>query len=587
LKYGEAYLAAYMEDDPMYINATMTQVANPYITDEVTWGVNIGEKLYYDRYQGPAFNTSEDITNYVAQDIMVEIIAISDVMLEKSKNSFSDEDPVQMGFQAVFADIYMWNGTDYLLFDPDEPIGIANNLYPQYFESGPLMYSFLFPTSATMEDFLFQWNNDTLRVWDTPFDEIHYTENGMIESIVINVTTGEYYESVVDKSTGIIQSVYSVSGSWVTIYEVKSQSLVYWSVSPGNVLYFKNNEREFWDMKATVMGTVILYANMSALISDSGMTLPSGQPENQFFSCIYVVMERYDSMTDTWMSDGDTLLAIANIYWPISPLQFSFGPPAIMPMGTSSSELSDLFDAYSSVFDVMTYSPGHVLLRNTTLDREMHMYFDEATGRINMMYGWIKQPMPGEDWGYLSIYPKFYEALPPGSNSFTMSTDFPTGVTVDVEVEVAIGTPGTAFIYNQFSMNPVNVSVPNGTVSTYFDLLFENHLLIVGNITMTIHLPTTIDLTNVIFFFYAFNMSGTEEWDSPPPDFYLNQVTYNFVQNTITIIMEPFDRGVISAMAFIDLEAEAPVEIPGYNIFFLSMMILIVSGLVIRKVRKK
>ena len=136
-------------------------------------------------------------------------------------------------------------------------------------------------------------------------------------------------------------------------------------------------------------------------------------------------------------------------------------------------------------------------------------------------------------------------------------------------------------------MNPVNVTVPNGTVSTYFDMLFTNDSLISGNITLTIHIPTSIDLTRVLFFFYAFNMSGTEEWDAAPPEFYVESVTYNFVQNIITIIMPPWDRGVVSAMAFFDLDAEPPVEIPGYNIFFLSMMILIVSGLVIRKVRRK
>ncbi|MBY8992766.1 MAG: hypothetical protein KGD58_18630 [Candidatus Lokiarchaeota archaeon] len=120
-----------------------------------------------------------------------------------------------------------------------------------------------------------------------------------------------------------------------------------------------------------------------------------------------------------------------------------------------------------------------------------------------------------------------------------------------------------------------------------FIFAFANHSLISGNITLTIHIPTSIDLTRVLFFFYAFNMSGTEEWDAAPPEFYLDSVTYNFVQNTITITMPPWDRGVISAMAFIDLDAEPPVEIPGYNIFFLSLMMIIVSGLVIKKVRKK
>ena len=84
-------------------------------------------------------------------------------------------------------------------------------------------------------------------------------------------------------------------------------------------------------------------------------------------------------------------------------------------------------------------------------------------------------------------------------------------------------------------------------------------------------------------------MSGTNEWDSPPPEFYIDSVTYNFVLNTITIEMPAWDRGVISAMAYFSIEdiPDTVEEIPGYNIFFLSLMMIIVSGLVIRKVRKK
>jgi hypothetical protein len=258
-----------------------------------------------------------------------------------------------------------------------------------------------------------------------------------------------------------------------------------------------------------------------------------------------------------------------------------------MPEGTTSSDLTNLFNAFASVYDEITYSTGHVLLRNNTLDRELNFYFDETSGRVTMMYGWNADPINVTDWRYMSIYPKFYQTLNPGPNSFTLSTDFPTGVTVDMIVNVGGAGAGAALIYNQFSMNPVGVPIPNGTASTYFDLLFTDHSLISGNITMTIHIPSSIDISRDIFYFYAFNMSGTEEWDSPPPEFYLNSVTYNFVQNTITINMEPWDRGVLSVMAFMSVEEALPEEIPGYDLFLLSLMIIIVSGLVIRKVRRK
>ena len=62
-------------------------------------------------------------------------------------------------------------------------------------------------------------------------------------------------------------------------------------------------------------------------------------------------------------------------------------------------------------------------------------------------------------------------------------------------------------------MNPVDEPLPLGTAFAFFDQLTTNYSLISGNITMTIILPSTIDLTSVGFLFYAYNMSGTEQWD--------------------------------------------------------------------------
>ncbi|GAH16459.1 unnamed protein product, partial [marine sediment metagenome] len=86
------------------------------------------------------------------------------------------------------------------------------------------------------------------------------------------------------------------------------------------------------------------------------------------------------------------------------------------------------------------------------------------------------------DWNYISIYPKFYKAITPGPNSFTLSTDFPSGITVSMDVDVGGAGLGAGLIYNYFTMNPVNVSLPNGTAMAYFDQLFTHHSLISGNI---------------------------------------------------------------------------------------------------------
>ncbi|MCK4370774.1 MAG: hypothetical protein KAW03_06885, partial [Candidatus Lokiarchaeota archaeon] len=83
LEYGKAYLMIEMGEGPMLINATMKQVFNYDITDEVEWGVNVGDELYYDSIEN----------EYTVDDAMewkIKITNISDILLNKTNNGFSD-----------------------------------------------------------------------------------------------------------------------------------------------------------------------------------------------------------------------------------------------------------------------------------------------------------------------------------------------------------------------------------------------------------------------------------------------------------------------------------------------------------------
>ncbi|MFX1453911.1 MAG: hypothetical protein ACFFDB_00915 [Promethearchaeota archaeon] len=551
LNTGSAYMKVQMGNGTMTVNATMTQVFDYDITDEVQWGVNIGDTFVYDWYDGSDWFD-------IADEVLVNITDISEEMFEKNKNGFSEE-PIQMAYQIVSADLFLWNGTDYEQVEWDIPVGIANNFYPQYFDmSGPNLFNFLYPISAGKDDFLFMWNNDTLRIWEAPFDEFYYTENGYFESYLVNSTGNGYVWNIVDKATGIVQSNLMVQDSNVLHYEIKTQTLVNWSVNVGDTIYYKNNGEEFQEIRATITGLYNAYANMSAMIeyyATMGITinLPMEQPEFQFFSYLDASFELWDAITQSWIPDTTHPFVMANIYWPISPMSFQFGPPLLLPEGTTSSELNTIFDFFGDIYDDIIYSPGYVAMTNTTLDRTLHFHFNETTGRVNMMYGWNKNPGPVSQWSYMSIYPKFYRALNIGSNSFTMKTDFPTGIVIDFDLNIS-GT-GEAIIYNFFDKNPVNVSLPEGTPLGYFDQLHTNYTAISGNITMTITLPPSINVSEMIFFFYAYNMSGSYNWDAPPPEFYLNSVTFDTITNSIIIEMEPFMfyRGIVSGIAYVSI----------------------------------
>ncbi|MFW9999135.1 MAG: hypothetical protein ACFE88_03380 [Candidatus Hermodarchaeota archaeon] len=585
LNYGSAYLRIQMGEGPMLINATMKQVFDPYITDEVQWGVNVGDEFFYDAFDpDDGFDFVDD-----ADDVKVKITDISDVLFNKSNNGFSEE-LTKMVFQCVFADIYKWNGTDYE-FGGNSIVGAANNFYPQYYdEVGDMVMPFIWPINIPIENIGFMWNYDTLGIWENmPFDTIVMTENGFLEFELSNSTGIDYVKIVISKTTGVAQSFFNINPDDFMFYELKTQTLVDWSVNIGDVIYYKANQDEHYDMKATIIGTYTVYANMTFLVNEYNLygiplALPSGQPEYQFFTYLVAELEYWDPDTVSWSYATTQIISIANIYWPVSPLVFEIGgPPMLMPEGTSSSDLSDFFDMWSTVYDDITFSTGYVLLRNTTANKELNYYFDETSGRMTMMYGWAKMPIPGEDWTYMSIYPKFYHPLTVGTNTFSVGSYHPSGITVNIEMYV--NSPGGAYIATYYPMNPVNEPLPVGESFAFFDQLMTNFSSIVGNITMTIILPPSIDLSTIGFFFYAYNMSGSDKWDPAPPEFYLTSVTYNFASNSIIIEMPPFPFGLISAMAYIDSE-ELPGEIPGYNIFLISLMIVAISGILIRKIRK-
>lgn len=584
MDHGKANFMVNMGDGPLLFNVTMKQVFDYSITDEVEWGVNIGDTFCYDSIEN-------EYTIDSSNDIKVEITGFSDILLNKSKNGFSN-DVIPMAYQVVYADRYLWNGTDYEYLD-NNIIGAANNFYPQYYDevdNNPIM-PFIWPINVPREDYEFMWNIDTLGIWDQmPFDEISLTENGMLEFELRNTTGIDFVEIRVNKTTGVAQSFLMVSSYSMMFYELKYQSIIDWSVDIGDVIYYKSNSEDLYDIKATIVAIDTVYTNMTWLVNEFNyegipLALPTHQPEYQFFSYIIAELEVWDSSTGSWMHMTETIIAIANIYWPVSPIIFmEGGPPLIMPRGTTSSELTDFFTMWSPVYDDITSNPGHIILRNTTVNRELNFQFDETSGEVTMMHGWSKMPFPGSEWSYMSVYPKFYHPLHVGTNTFAVSTNFPSGATVTIEMTLT--GSGAAYVSTFFPMNPVDEPLPVGTAFAFFDQLMVNHTLIYGNITMTITLPPSIDLSTVGFFFFAYNMSGTEEWDSPPPEFYIDSVTYNFAANSIEIEMQSFPFGLISAMAFIDSE-DLPPEIPGYDLFLMSLLIIMVSGILVKKIRKK
>lgn len=560
LESANAYLVIWM-NGPVYINATLTRVLDYDITDEVEWGVNVGEDIIYDFYDGPDWIDD-------AMDVKIHITDISPLMLEKTKNWFDESSVINMIYEVVYADIYGWNGTSYELEEADAPIGLANNFYPQYFDTMGPMLTFVYPSNVQRENFEFMWNNDTIKIWETPFDEITYYENGYIRTVLKNTTGTDFADVSIDKTTGIVQSFLTHDEHNTMFYELKSQTLVDWSLGPGDTFYTKSNEDGQRDFRCTVSGKYTVYTNMSylaSLYSSIGVTVPTaGQPELQFFSYLEAYFEVWDTSTESWYFMGSDIICIANIYWPISPLVFEAGgPPLLVPVNTVASDMDDFFVMFDSIYDEITISTSDtIILHNSTEDKTLYYHFDVPTGRVIMMHGWARAPVPGSEWTFISSYTKKVETLSTGSNVFALESDFSLDISVVVEMDVLAG-PTSEYIYSVLPFNPVNISLPNGTALVFFDQLITNYGQIDGNITFTIVFPSTVDLRQTELFFFAYNVSGLEQWNLAPPEF-LDKIVYDYDANSITFEVEAWGpKGMISAFAYIDTSQVS--EIPGYE----------------------
>lgn len=582
-EYAEGYLMVTM-GEPMWINVTMERAMDYYITDEIEWGVDIGDTIYYDWY--------EDGGDYY--DKKVEIIDITNMTLPKSKNAFW-EGEVNMIFQVVFANLSTWNGIDYELEMGDIPIGVANNFYFQYFDEGSTgAYQFLIPSTTVRDDIEFLWNLNTPHIWGLPFDEIELVENGNFEFSIGDSSGTLRVSQTIDKSTGIVQSYLIHEFGDIDLYiEIKNMTLVEWDLEVGDFVYYKQNSRdgEIY-RKVTIIGSHGEFVNLTEWEIDSGglFTKIPGQPELQFFKMLGAAFEEFDEVTGTWQYLGEDLFLMANIYWPIAP-QAMFGGymPLFIPLGYSGEDVENLLSLLSGIFDDNTFTEDHVSMRNTTLDRGFDTYIDTNTGAITFMGGWMN--MPGGDnttWLHMTLYPMHNETLHSGTNTVSVPNDAVGEIAVS-EIELITNNADVEIANAILKNNPINTSINNGTILYYNDLLITNTTGL-DNLTFYIKFDSTFLLINYKLTFWAWNMSGNNAWEAAPQEA-VDMFVYDYVDNSLTIIFPISGTtgplSIIMAVSYISIGSEA---IPGYPFLMilglLSLCAIILVKIQSRKVKK-
>ena len=584
-EYAEGYMKIEMGDS-MLLNFTIKRVLDYDITDEIEWGVNIGDIFYYDWTEGGSS----------AYDVKIEIINFADVLLPKSLNGFTGED-IYMVFQAVYANLSVWDGIQYNVEEPNIPVGLANNFYFQYFDEWVSFdYNFVYPNSTTREDIEFMWNSDTLRIWDAPFNDLVLIENTNFEFTLRNTSTNFRVSNIVDKSTGIVQSnLITDEGEVQLYYEIQHQTLVDWDLEIGDVVYYKQNSQDGETyMRATVLFTAGEFANLTVWEMDSGgafATIP-GQPELQFFKAIIARFEAFDEETGTWDNLGVDLFLEANIYWAISPYAMFGGtaPPLFVPLGFTGEDFENVLALLGGMFDEMTFTEDHVLLRNSTNNKEYDAYLDPISGRITFMGGWIN--MPGGDdtsWMYMSIYPMFNETLNAGTNSISIPNDAVSEITSS-RIDIITNSTGVEIVNAILDYNPINTSITDETVLYYNDLLITNTTGL-ENLTFYIKFDVSFDLDNYNLTFWAWNMSGNNEWDAAPTSA-TDMFVYDYEDNSLTITF-PIggSSGPISIVMAVSYIYIGPPElIPGFPLLitlgFLTVSTVALIMIHFKKVKK-
>jgi len=549
-------------------------------------GVTIGDIFYYDWTEGGSS----------AYDVKVEVTNFADVMLPKSNNGFMEDD-IQMVFQAVYSNLSVWDGNAYIIEEANLPIGYANNFYFQYVdESFSPEFNFVYPNSTTKEDIEFMWNADTLRIWDTPFNDLELIENTNFEFTLRNTSTNFRVNNVIDKSTGIVLSFLITEHGQVQLYyEIQHQTLVDWDLEIGDVVYYKQNSQDGGTyMRATVLYTASEFANLTVWEVGSGgffTTIP-GQPELQFFKAVIAEFEEFDEDTGTWDNHGDDLFLEANIYWPISPYAMFGGtaPPLFIPIGFTGEDFENILAMLGGMFDVMTFTEDHVLLRNSTNNKEYDTYLDTTSRRITFMGGWMN--MPGGDdttWNYMSIYPMVNETLNAGTNSISVPNDAISEIAA-LRIDIITSNTGVEIVNAILNYNPINTSITNGAVLYYNDFLITNTTGL-EELTFYIKFDASLDLASYNLTFWAWNMSGNNEWETAPPEA-TDMFVYDYADNSLTIIF-PIDgsSGPISIIMAVSFNYVAPPElIPGFPLLitlgFLTVSTAALIMIHFKKVKK-
>ncbi len=586
------------DSKPMMLNFTGVQVFDYNVTDEVVWGVDVGDTFIYDlaskgqndyndTYYYNDTNHDNGPKDNFATEIKVIISKFNETTFWLKGNSFDggENDTTPITFQGVYANVYFWNFTlnDFVLEEENYLVGAANNFYPIIMGERNI---FVIPISATQADFEYIFNPDILQNRQMPFDDMNIVWGSIIHFELWNSTGPDVVDIRINGTNGVFMN-YLMKSDWdFTYYELKNMTYIDWNVDIGDRFYFKQFSGDHdVEVRVTVLGFGSYFDNLSFFFDEFlGLPLPAGQPELQFFSVVMGFIEHWDRGMERWVSEPDPYgpggpgpggpppppklrpIAAANKYWAIAPPMLGEGPPLLLPNGTTGydPEFQNLFDIMGFMFDDVQYGLNWVSLSNTTAGTYMQYNFSTLTGMTTLMHGWsynYNDYFGHNEWNYFSIYNETVVALVPTLNTITLHSLWVSDVSITAEISVF--APGADFIYALNSINPVNEPIPMGDEIFYLDIKITNHSLLTENITLEITIPSYIDLITEYLYFYGWYMGGgmmtAPQWYGTPQEFY-DSIVYDYPANSL--VLEIPNTGPLMMLLAVGYGTEPPVTEP-------------------------
>ncbi|MFX1340708.1 MAG: hypothetical protein ACFFDK_19010, partial [Promethearchaeota archaeon] len=270
----------------MTVTYLVQRVFDYDITDEVEWGVEKGDTLYFGR-------GSDDETAEVKIDI-------TDISCMEVEFPLMGQEMAQT-FEIVWGNTSTWNGASYEPGEENVPLGIANNFYPlhPYILGSEEFIPILFPNNTVFEDWSFEFNN---------FTEEHSNFGKVLihDEIVVEFLISEEDIHVVlniDQDTGILK-----------LLTFEQEGLLEMVLFRKNVTVLQDSVRYDTELYSDLIGNNKVFINNLTMSPDAELywaVLPVNPLEPQYGPFMQEIpgLELY---IDTYVNDTNALLPQSN-----------------------------------------------------------------------------------------------------------------------------------------------------------------------------------------------------------------------------------------------------------------------------------